>query len=111
MTVFMIISGNLFASYVDYKSSPWTDEYRATDRIIRKIGFSAKNFFFGWSEPIYHFYTAFAKGNNIVEAALVGGWYGLADTAGGLLQGLTFPFSFDIKLPEGGTHMFKDPAP
>lgn len=107
----MLLSSPLFAEELGrYEASHWTERETRAERIIGKLGFGAKNALLGWSELIYHPYTAGMNGKNIIEGAAVGLWYGLADTAGGLIHLVTFPFSsFDVKLPEGGTHMFQEP--
>lgn len=105
----MLSATPAFAALGRYEASAWTERETLTEKIIGKLGFGAKNTFLGWSELIYHPYKALDRGENIVEGAAVGLWYGLADTASGIIHLVTFPFPFDIKLPEGGTHMFGEP--
>lgn len=104
--VLVITAPHAFAALGNYEPSHWTERDTYTEKAIGKLGFGVKNALLGWTELIYHPYAAGSKGENIVEGAIIGLWYGLADTAGGILHFATFPIPFDIKLPEGGTHMF-----
>lgn len=108
--ILMLVSTPVFAALGNYGPSEWTERDTKTEKIIGKFGFGAKNMLMGWSEILYHPYAAGNQGENIIEGAVVGMRYGLADTVGGILQFVTFPLAWDIQLPEGGTHMFKKPS-
>ena len=87
------------------EQSPWTQESTYIEKTIHKLGFGLFNTTVGWTallfEPANHnnFFTGLGKGI----------WRSVTNTAGGLLHTATFPFPFDIPLPEGGMHYDRAP--
>ena len=81
----------------------WHDEKLWIDRAWGKAMFGSWNFFLGWTVLMKEPYETATLGDNFFVGLGRGVVYGVADTAGGLLNVVTFPLTFlQIPLPEGG---------
>lgn len=72
---------------------------------MQKLDFGVRNTFLGWTELFRRPYHGFRDGGFMgsLEGLGTGLVYGIADTVGGVLHIVTFPFpKIDVPLPEGG---------
>ena len=97
------------AEKITYQPSEWKKEPLYIDRAFGKLNFSFWNFLFGFTKFATKPYEAYMTDENVLLGIGKGILFGVADTAGGLLNGVTFPITaLSIPLPEGGieTHEF-----
>lgn len=86
-----------------FAASPWTDQPTYKDKVLGKLDFAVKNTLGGWTE-IFNRPIKFHKdGKNVSEGVIMGVYYAVADTVGGLLHLVTFPIpQIDVPLPNNG---------
>lgn len=86
------------ADFERLEPSPWTKEDFYMDKVAGKLGYGLENALLGWTalgfEPMRH--------SNKFTGLVQGLWHTLSNTVGGILHVGTFPFPFDIPLPDGG---------
>ena len=85
-----------------HAASPWTQEATYGDKITKKLEYGFMNFLGGWTEAYRQPASAKAHNENYAAATSRGLYHALTYTVGGALQMATFPFPFDIPLPNGG---------
>ena len=99
----ILASGVAFAATAP---SSWTTATTNKDKTLQKLGFGAKNLFFGWTELFSEPMDYHKGGKNTLEGIGPGLWHAVADTVGGALHVITFPITkFDVPLPEGGVQV------
>ena len=100
----------LSLSGIAHAASPWTEGKTYKEKVLGKLDFGFKNLLGGWTE----LFTEPAKGDPSCKCKIQstarglgrGIAYAAADTIGGALHILTFPFpQVDVPLPENGVHL------
>ena len=87
-----------------YAPSTWAEEPEYIDRAFGKMAYGFWNFLTGPFELVKQPYESAVLGDNILVGFARGIFYGVADTAGGFLNFITFPITaLKIPLPKGGT--------
>ena len=105
--LFLIAVLSLLLGGVAQAASPWAAETTYKGKVIGKLDYGFKNTLGGWTE----IFTETSEGDPNCKCQIAGAAkglgrglvYGVADTVGGLLHLITFPFpQIDVPLPEGG---------
>lgn len=90
----------------DYTASSWTEKTGWGERATAKLGFGLQNALLGWTEILLQPKKALDAGDNFFVGLGTGFKNGVADTLGGVIHTLTFPFTeLDAPLPNGGTQL------
>lgn len=95
--ILCVTSQNVFA-IENLKPSPWIDKTPYVEKTIHKLGFGTLNAITGWTALLFEP----ARQENKFTGIYKGAWRTITNTVGGVLHIATFPFPFDIPLPDGG---------
>ena len=99
ISIFFFTSTSSFAGFENLKPSPWTkDQTSYIETTVGKLGFGTLNTITGWSSIFFDTY----RYDNKFQGLIKGSWRFITNTVGGALHMATFPFPFDIPLPDGG---------
>ena len=104
LLIFLFVVSSLPA--LGLAASPWTQETTYQGKMMGKLGYGLKNLLLGWTEIISHPVKELQEGNKLEgfgRGLGTGVFHAIADTGGGAIQVITFPFTnFDVPLPEDG---------
>ena len=89
-----------YATVEKLQPSPWVQEPTYVEKTVGKLGFGILNGITGWTALLFEPY----RYNNVFTGVVKGAWRTVTNTVGGVLHIGTFPFPFDIPLPDGGVH-------
>ena len=102
LLAFLSFPKSSLAAFDTYKASSWTEKDTVSDRVTGKLGFGLLNLTAGWTA--IPFEVDQHKSTNIYTGICKGIYRTFTNTIGGVLHTATFPFPFDIPLPDGGVH-------
>jgi len=93
-----ILPASIQAAVETTEPSPWTVEDTYMEQTIGKLSFGLTNLTVGWAALPFEI----SKNSNPFTGILKGIWRTTTNTVGGALHAASFPFPFDIPLPDGG---------
>lgn len=108
--LFLMAISILSLSGIAYAASPWTEGKTYQDKVIGKLDFGFKNLLGGWTEIFTGPTKSKFQCKCVVTKSVVrvgkGVVYAIADTVGGALHVVTFPFpQIDVPLPNNGVDL------
>ena len=108
LTVFFLIAVfAILTSGVAQAASPWTEGKTYQEKVVQKLDFGFKNTLGGWTKIFTEAQAGDpnckCKVGSTLKGLGRGVVYAVADTLGGILHLVTFPFpQIDVPLPQNG---------
>ncbi len=99
----LVLSAPMTAS----AASSWAEGATYSEKVTGKLKYGVRNTLLGWTSLFREPMQASQAGENVFVGIGRGVWNAVGQTAGGIVDVVTFPLpQIDIPLPEGGTDVW-----